>query len=443
MSSMKWNRISLAVIVLSGMGHAAWAQPRFDICEDVGPTLGMGVSVYGAVGDVWPNAAVADHGASWQHAFWYALVNDDREWIVNHKGTVARPDGAMMVFTFYHILQLGQNAGYNGTEAEVVKQAVEDPVVMHEFFTRFIQYLELFELLEAPVLMHVEPDAWGFMMWSFGTDGNDDATSIEVRVGGSGHPDATGFADHAGGLGQALLAMRDRYAPSVRMGWHAANFRVGTRPEVTAGFYSSMGPWDVLVVAHPHNEANGAAWWEPWDETRLATNLAWFRTVSTSAGLPILMWQIPMGWDYHVIPLSGDRSALARFAEANIVGMMTTHLGVGDPDEWRGFGSFAEVPPEPLGIGGTAADYRSRVATYALDPLVLPEGSLCAGGRSGAVDAGPTPDAPVVGQPTDDTGCGCRTGGGQPVGLALGVLWLVAWYRRADRRNGRRRQAPG
>ena len=104
-----------------------------------------------------------------------------------------------------------------------------------------------------------------------------------MSVASSGHADVAGFADHAAGFGNALVALREKYAPTVRLGWHASNFRVGTRPEVMTSFYSEMGDWDLLVGEHPHVEPEGGSWWDPWDEDRIAINLTWMSTVTSSA----------------------------------------------------------------------------------------------------------------------------------------------------------------
>src|SRR5262249_48904087 len=150
----------------------------------------------------------------------------------------AKSLGAMPVFSFYELLELGQQNGItgDGTEPNIVQLTLQNPTVMSQYFDKFIAALKVAGASDVPVLMHVEPDSWGFMMWAMGVEGQSDATKIQVEVAASGHPDVQGFADDASGFGKALLKLRDQYAPTARMGWHASNFREGTRPEVVTGF---------------------------------------------------------------------------------------------------------------------------------------------------------------------------------------------------------------
>ena len=44
---------------------------------------------------------------------------------------------------------------------------------------------------------------------------NDDATTVPAHVASSGYPDAAGYPNNFKGMYQALLHMRDLYAPNV------------------------------------------------------------------------------------------------------------------------------------------------------------------------------------------------------------------------------------
>jgi hypothetical protein len=163
------------------------------------------------------------------------------------------------------------------------------------------------------------------MLWAMGVDGQSDATGVAVKVVGSGHPDLAGqpFSDDAGGFGQALLYLRGKYAPAVALGWHASNFRAGTRPDVVTTFYSSMGEWDALVTEDPHVLSSEQNWWEPLDPAAVDTNVAWMTTVSAGSHLPILMWQVPIGpIGFHLLAEAGGRDVLTRFMGAGLSGMM-------------------------------------------------------------------------------------------------------------------------
>ncbi len=444
-------------------GTRAHAAPRHDICADVGDSFAFGVSSYGTLRD-WAPEARSEYGAEFQFIYVYILAGgmDDpetfEEWYVRPFAEAAIDMDAIPVFTFYQLLDLGVRADYEGSEAEIVQRAIADPGVMNTYFEHFVWLLEIAQSYEPPVIVHVEPDSWGFMMWAMGIEGNDDATSVPVAVESSGHPDLGGFANHAGGLGQALLALRDQYAPDVRLGWHASNFRVGTRPEVVTSFYASMGDWDVLVGEHPHVEAEGADWWEEWDPERLDINLTWLSTVVEGAGVPLIFWQMPIGAeDWHLLGDPSDLFTLGRFAEAGAVGLLFEHIahrGETDPDLIRASGALGDTPPADSLAGGTAADMRDRVAAYSQSPLLWPDGSICSTGVTTGDPGNPSTTPNEVEPPpesgdddagadgdSDDGGCSCRAGRGEVPGapVRLMLLGLVGALR--ARARGRRRAA--
>jgi hypothetical protein len=401
----------------------ATAEPAFDICDDLGDAVPFGISSFSVAGD-WLVEAHDTYGVEWGFVYVYLVppdpaALDDYAWFIGAKHDVAASVGAMPVFTFYQLLQLGQDAGVTGdTEAAIVQQVLADPDLMRTYFDNFVFVLETLAALDPPSLLHVEPDSFGFMMWAMGVEGNDDATSIDVMVSGSGHPDLGAFADNAGGFGHALLALRDEHAPAVRLGWHASNFRVGQYPEVVAGFYGSMGEWDVLVGEHPHLEADELAWWEPWNEAALDTNLAWLDEVTAAAGVPILLWQLPIGTvDWHLLGDTDDLSTLASFAQAGVAGFLFEHqdfTGAGAPDLFRASGELGAVPPESSAAGGTAAELRDRLAAYVAAPLAWPDGGFCES------DAGT--DGGQVSLSGSTQGCNCTATGG---GVTKSLLRLI------------------
>ncbi|MBK7581460.1 MAG: hypothetical protein IPI67_14775 [Myxococcales bacterium] len=420
-----------------------WASPAHDICADLGPTLGVGVSSFSAAGD-WPVVAEQQHGVDWKFLYLYVVPNNDPKpdvaAFLTAKASLAKSLGAVPVFTFYELLQLGQQKGISGSEADVVKATLADPALMKRYFEDFVFLLQTAEKSGAPSIVHVEPDSWGFMIWAMGVEGNADASSIPVAVASSGAADVAGFANDASGLGKALLALRDKFAPSVRLGWHASNFRVGQKPEVVTGFYSSLGEWDVLVTEQPHLEANEATWWEPWDTTLLDTNVAWFSALSSATGLPVLLWQAQIGTtDYHFF--DSEPAALDRFAKAGLGGVLFDMRGSGNPDDFRAYESakLATVPPSSSTAGGTAADMRTRLASYAKAPLVWPAGSPCAsgGGASGAGGGGAAAGG-GGGSGERAGGAGGSTGAPRAAAAATTTAVVDVAARMVEGRTGRR-----
>ena len=54
---------------------------------------------------------------------------------------------------------------------------------------------ELESTQSTAAIVQVEPDSWGFMIWTMGVNGNADATSVPVKVESSGHPDVAGLTN--------------------------------------------------------------------------------------------------------------------------------------------------------------------------------------------------------------------------------------------------------
>jgi len=391
---MRWHLSSILTVCMASFPATALAAPHHDICSDLDGAVRFGVSSYGSLRD-WAPEAKAQHGADFRLLYVYILAGgmDDpdnfKQWYVEPFLQTAVDMDAIPVLTFYQLLDLGKAAGFQGGhEADIVAQSLANPSIMHTYFDNYVWLLEIAATFPPPVVVHVEPDSWGFMMWAMGVEGNDDPTSIPVRVDASGHPDAAGFADNAAGLGQALVAMRDKHAPEVRLGWHASNFRVGTRPEVVVSFFSQMGDWDLLVGEYPHVDPNPASWWDSWEPAAVETNVTWLSTVTTGTGLPLLLWQTPIGaTDWHLLGAPEAPDNLLQFAGAGVAGVLFEHIAFHnetDPDSIRADGDFGTPPPTGSPAGGTAADMRARVTGYS--PLTFPLGSVC--GSSGAGGGG-------------------------------------------------------
>ncbi len=346
-----------------------------DICEDLGTTFGMGAAIFGDEGTAWfQTAAETPTAIDWAYGYLYASGDphddpDGFEWLVNFRLDTAEQAGATLpTVTFYRMLNVGRDHGHTGSEAQVVQEMLEDAEAMSDYLDDFVAVLDILATRGTPPLLHIEPDSWGFMMWAFdgfdGTTGNANASAIPVSLGG--HPALAGqaFANDAGGLGQALLYLRDQHAPEVRLGWHASNFRVGTRPEVVTGFYSSTGAWDVIVTEPPHMNGSGSATWNVLDEDN-QNNLTWLGTVSATTGLPILIWQTYVDdAEPYLGAWPNRQDNLAALAEQGVAGVL-----------W-----------DPNGNGGdcryscTGANVlRDHLSAYSAAPLALPSHHVCGG----------------------------------------------------------------
>ena len=357
----------------AGSGVPSATGARHNFCNDIGDNFAMGAAIYGDPGTNWYlSLAEAPASVNWFTGYMYTSGDpapdpSGFEWIVNFRMDTAIEGGATLpMVTFYRMLNVGQDFGYTGSEAEIVQQMLQDGDAVRKYLDDFIAVLGILHARPTPTIVHVEPDSWGFMMWVFdgapGSDGAGDAEGIPVAMSAAAHNALNGqsFPDTAGGLGRAMLYLRDNYAPELRMGWHASNFRVGTRPEVVTSFYSTMGPWDLIVTEPPHMVNNGNGAWD-MSETDNQANQNWFNTVSTRTGLPIIIWQT---YVQEADPYLGNwptvQNNIEMFAQNGVVAILW------DPNS-EGCGYSCDG----------ADDLETYLGNYADASLALPAGSIC------------------------------------------------------------------
>ena len=162
------------------------------------------------------------------------------------------------------------------------------------------------------VVLHVEPDLWGFIQNRFG----DNATTVSARVSETGLPELAGLPSNVSGFARAVLRLRDTYAPNVVIGYHISVWGTGNDiilsnpPDATvdslgsraAAFYSSLAAnFDIAFAEFSDRDAafyqhvygdGGQRWMDAEDFRRLARFLG---RVSSTTGKRIVMWQIPLG----------------------------------------------------------------------------------------------------------------------------------------------------
>ncbi len=167
-----------------------------------------------------------------------------------------------------------------------------------------------------PVVLQVEPDMWGYAEQSTGT--KDDATIVPVQVSTTGLTELAGLPNTLAGFAQAVVRLRDRYAPNVILGYHLSWWGTNQDPFVgsttwtgpqidalaarSAAFYRSLGTaFDVSFTEFSDRDAafkqivysdGGASWWDPSD---FANHVRYLGDFSTGTRLRLISWQIPEG----------------------------------------------------------------------------------------------------------------------------------------------------
>ena len=201
----------------------------------------------------------------------------------------SRPQVPM--FTYYEILQSsGVNEG--GDEVTVLNDAA--------FLTRYFddwRFL-LKKIGNAQVMLHIEPDFWGYVR---NENGNPHLLPAAVKAANPG--DCSTQEDSVAGFSRCMIAMVRKYAPNAKVGLHASAWLmpyVSDDGKVIGDFLRELGAADTdFVVTDPSDrdagyyQSIGRNTW--WSDTDAANYLAWSKRVGETVGKPMLMWQIPLG----------------------------------------------------------------------------------------------------------------------------------------------------
>src|SRR5258708_4297091 len=187
---------------------------------------------------------------------------------------------------------------------------------MNAYYSSFKTLMSKAGTFGQQVVVHIEPDFWGYMQGR--TSG--DASTVSASVAGSGFADVAGYANTVQGFGQALLHIRDLYAPNALVAVHASPWSNGgdigmsTNPgmnavaiaDATAAFLMSAGNWDAVFNDLDDHDAG---YWETqgrnhwWDTTNatfpnFTRYLTWVGELKTKTGKQQVAWQVPEGNQY-------------------------------------------------------------------------------------------------------------------------------------------------
>jgi hypothetical protein len=250
----------------------------------------------------------------------------------------AKANGQIPMFTYYMVLP---GSGVSEGAAEVA--AVNDSTFLARYLGDWRFLLE--KIGTEKVLLHVEPDFWGY-----GERAGSDPHAIPAAVKAAAPADCGALEDSLAGLGRCMIAMVRFYAPNARVGLHASAWASGYDcfnaycPDATAEG-TKVGSWlgaagandgDFVVSDMSDRDADwyritkgdGSHWWDTAATTVSTTTpsfvrtFAWSKAVVEAAGRPLVWWQTPLGnslqgntanhWkDNRVEHLFGHMSAVA------------------------------------------------------------------------------------------------------------------------------------
>lgn len=214
------------------------------------------------------------------------------------------------VFTYYNIVPAknrNEDPGFTN---------LNDAEVMNKYFDDWKFLLQICNEFGRPVVIHYEPDLFGYMEMY-----KNDATKNTIKVSQSKQADVQGFTNDAKGLAQAIVSMRNKYAPNVILGWHASQWATGAdlikdkkNPEqvanVTAAYYKSLNaPFDLIFSEFSDRDAGYSeivtkTATSMWSTQANAANgnisdfnrfQRFLKALSSATGQKIMLWQIPIG----------------------------------------------------------------------------------------------------------------------------------------------------
>jgi hypothetical protein len=216
------------------------------------------------------------------------------------------------VFSYYQLRQSDPGASI-ADEAQADLDNLRDPATMRAYYQDLILFFQLASAAKGRVVLQVEPDLWGYIEQHAK---HNDASSVPAAVAWSGIPTLKALPNDAAGFARAVLALRDRYAPRVIVGYHIsvwgtgknivgsplADHEVDRMAAKAAGFYRSLhAGYDVLFseladrdsgYAQVREGQGAAAWWSAVDFEHHARFLA---ALHGRTRLPIVLWQVPVG----------------------------------------------------------------------------------------------------------------------------------------------------
>jgi hypothetical protein len=298
-----------------------------------------------------------DSAVPWDYAYQYLAggVNTGLGWETwSPNGTFAlayaqgsAQHGYTPVFPYYEMLQ--SNGPCDDCQENQKDLAhLNSPEVMKAYFDNFALLMKRLgpgshdgvQGFGKVALVNIEPDLTAYAQqavlrsrqcFGFCMGEGNDAVLLRAAVGSSGHPDVAGYPDTWVGFNQALLHLRDLYAPNVLLGFDISMFATGqdiglnSDPELDAAAYgriagqfaalsgvtnnaSNSSTYDVLFNTPLDRDAgqytarfNQNRWWDR-DNVTFPNFARWEQYLSAARSVagnkPILLWQVPIGNQY-------------------------------------------------------------------------------------------------------------------------------------------------
>ena len=335
---------------------------------------------------------MTDSGVPWDYRYQYLTggVNTDEGWttwddppgsFVDTYMEESRGAGYLPVLTYYQVVPSAPDPG-----EEDVSVKLQDASTMRAYYAEWKLLMQKAGVFGDTVVVQVEPDLWGYMQQTNG----EDASNVPVKVAASGHQEVAGYPDTASGFAQALVHVRDAYAPNVLLGYHFSAWATGqdliinegdpmTAADEMAAFYLSLGVDFDLIFFDPSDrdaayyeiiEGDGARW---WDDAAYQRYRIFVGRLVERTGRRAIIWQVPVGntlyrsqdnsWGHYQDNRAqywlGDRQHLVEYADLGVIAFLFGAGATGNTTYTDDAGDGITNPPA---IGGN-----TRVAQHADD----------------------------------------------------------------------------
>lgn len=222
-------------------------------------------------------------------------------------------NGFLPVLTYYQLLPSLPASGSSESQKEF--NNLNNKSTMKAYFTDFKLLMDRAKLFGKTVIVHVEPDMWGFLQRM-----SSDPNTLSAAVKSSGYSDVASFPDTVAGFARALVGLRDKYAPNVLLAYHISiwgssfgdigsshydDFNVQAAAQETANFYLKTGAnYDLFFydiadadAAEKSSQGNPNTWWDLKNVTYPNFNRfhIFSKTLNTMASKRAILWQVPVG----------------------------------------------------------------------------------------------------------------------------------------------------
>jgi hypothetical protein len=262
-------------------------------------------------------AGGANTGAGWET--WNTPSGAFASYYMNDSGK----NNYIPVFIYYELLQSQPSTGSDEGSRDFSN--LNNPGTMRAYYANFTLLLQKAHDFGSTVLINVEPDLWGFLEQRAH---NGSPASLSASVKSSGNPDlqAAGIPDTVQGFGWALAKLRDTYAPNVQLGVDLSMWATGVdfqtnrdatvdpsrQGDLAAAFLNGVGlasnpfgsTYDLVFNSLADHDAaqygDNSHWWDKNNVTlpNFAAWLGYAGRVHAVTGLPLVLWQIPVGNQY-------------------------------------------------------------------------------------------------------------------------------------------------